>query len=84
MSLNIKNEKVEELARAVSKESGETITQSILHALEERAQRLRGRRKAPDLFETIMDISARCSNLADLDKRVPDEVLGYDEAGTFY
>ena len=43
MALSIKNSKAENLARKLAAESGETITQAITHALEERLERLRGR-----------------------------------------
>ena len=83
MALSIKNPEAEELARRVAAESGESLTQAIIHALEERLERLKGRRRAPDLKETLLAISSRCSALPDLDPRHPDEILGYDERGTF-
>jgi antitoxin VapB len=33
--------------------------------------------------ETLIAISRRCSSLPDLDTRAADEILGYDEKGTF-
>jgi len=51
--------------------------------LEERLERLKGRRSAPDLVETLMAISRRCSSLPDLDRRGAEEILGYDEIGAF-
>ena len=44
-------------------------------------QRLRSCRPAPDLVETLMAISRRCSSLPDLDRRSAEEILGYDELG---
>ena len=38
---------------------------------------------APELVETLMAISRRCSRLPDLDTREADEILGYDEEGGF-
>lgn len=35
------------------------------------------------LTETVLEISRRSSALPDLDTRDPDEILGYDEKGTF-
>lgn len=40
MALNIKNDKVEQLAAEISQMTGETKTAAILRALEERKQRL--------------------------------------------
>jgi antitoxin VapB len=43
MALNIKNEAVERLAAEVARLSGETKTEAIRKALEERRRRLKGR-----------------------------------------
>lgn len=83
MGISIKNDKAEKLARQVAAEAGESLTDAVIHSLEERLERLKGRRSAPDLMETLMEISRRCSSLPDLDMRSADEILGYDEKGTF-
>jgi antitoxin VapB len=83
MGISIKNDRAEKLARQVAAEAGESLTDAVIHALEERLERLKGRRSAPDLVETVLAISRRCSALPDLDTRDPDEILGYDETGTF-
>ena len=81
MALSIKNPKAENLARKLAPESGETITQAITHALEERLERLRGRSTTPDLMEDILKISKRCSAIPDQDQRAVDEILGYNSVG---
>ena len=81
MALSIRNPKAEKLARELAAESGETITQAITHALEERMERLRGRLTASDLMEEILKISKRCSAIPDQDQRSEDEILGYDSVG---
>jgi antitoxin VapB len=83
MALSIKNDTAERLARQVASETGESLTDAIIHSLEERLEGLKGRRSAPDLFETLMTISRRCSSLPDLDTRSANEILGYDEIGAF-
>ncbi len=83
MALSVKNDTAERLARQVAAETGESLTDAILHSLEERLERLKGRRSAPDLVETLLAISRRCSALPDLDTRSADEILGYDETGAF-
>ncbi len=83
MALSIKNERAERLAGEVVKETGETLTQAVIRALEERLERLRGRKIVPSTAEAILEISRRCSALPDQDPRRPDEILGYDESGTF-
>ena len=81
MALSIRNQKAEKLARELAAESGETITQAITHALEEKLERLRGRSTATDLVEEILQISMRCSAIPDQDQRSADEILGYDSIG---
>lgn len=83
MAISIKNDRAEKLARQVAAETGESLTEAVIHSLEERLERLKGRRSAPDLAETLMAISRRCSALPDLDIRSPEEILGYDEKGAF-
>jgi len=81
MAISIRNPKAEKLAREVAAESGENLTQAIIHALEERLERLKGRKTTEDLAEEIMKISGRCSALPQLDDRTPEEILGYDSKG---
>ena len=81
MALSIKNPQAEKLAKEVAVESGENMTQAIIHALEERLQRLRLKGPIKELEREIMTISKRCSNIPDLDPRTPDEILGYDQTG---
>lgn len=83
MAISIKNDRAEQLARQVAATTGESLTEAVIHSLEERLERLKGRRSAPDLVETLMAISRRCSALPDLDTRSADEILGYDEKGAF-
>lgn len=83
MALSVKNVAAEKLARQVAAETGESLTEAIIHSLEERLERLKGRRSAPDLVETLLAIGSRCSALPDLDTRSADEILGYDETGAF-
>ncbi len=81
MALSIKNERVETLARELAALKGESLTDTILFALQERWGRHAGRRALPDLVEDILAISGRCAALPDHDTRSPDEILGYSEVG---
>lgn len=83
MALSIKNDMAERLVRQVANETGESLTEAIIHSLEERLERLKGRRSAPDLVETLRGISQRCSSLPDRDTRSADEILGYNDIGSF-
>ena len=81
MALSIRNTRAEKLAREVSAESGESLTEAIIHALEERLERLRGKRTLTDTAREILKISKRCSSLPDIDTRSPDQILGYNQNG---
>lgn len=81
MALSIKNEQAEKLARDLAEITGETITQAIIHALEDRLQRISGCRKSTDIMQEIIAISNHCHALPDLDHGSPDEIIGYDENG---
>ena len=77
MPLSIRNRQVEGLARRLAQETGESLTQAVLHALEDRLARIRGSRTEQDLVEQILDIATRCGRLPDLDGRTAEEILGY-------
>ena len=81
MPLSIRNPRAERLARELAAESGENLTQAVIHALEDRLQRIKGRRIAVDLVDDILAVSRRCSALPDQDTRPADEILGYDKDG---
>jgi antitoxin VapB len=81
MPISIRNPKTETLAREVARETGESITEAITLALEERLQRVRGSRVAADLVSEVMEISHRCSSLPTLDMRTDEEILGYGSDG---
>jgi ribonuclease VapC len=54
MPLSIKNPRAEELAAEVTRVTGETLTEAVIVALEERLERLRGRRSRPDLAARLL------------------------------
>jgi len=78
MAICIRNDKAEKLARAVAAQTGENITQAIVHALEERLERITGQYRVYDIKEEILKISERCQSIPDKDGRTPDEILDYD------
>lgn len=81
MALSIKDPKADRLARELAHETGETLTEAVTMAIEERLLRQRGRRTPRRLRAELMSISERCAALPDLDRRTADEILGYDEHG---
>lgn len=81
MALSIRNPETERLAREVSRHTGESMTEAIRKALEDRLQRLRRRRRARILRDEIDAILARLDALPSLDRRTPDQIIGYDKHG---
>jgi antitoxin VapB len=78
MALSIKDPETDRLARQVSEQTGETITQAVATALQERLDRLKDMRS---LAEDLNEIALRCAALPVYDVRTPDEIIGYDENG---
>jgi len=79
--LSIKNDATERLARQVADETGESLTQAIQKALEERWERLKARRRSRVLNSQLEDLLQRVDALPTLDSRSADEILDYDEHG---
>jgi hypothetical protein len=61
MALSIRNKRAEAAAREVARVTGESLTTAILHSLEDRLARIRGRAQASDLTERFLDIGRRCA-----------------------
>jgi antitoxin VapB len=81
MPLSIKNGETEALARKLAALTGESLTQTIRTALEERYDRVsRGRSRRP-LAEVLNEIAKRCAALPTISHLSEDEILGYDEFG---
>ena len=81
MALSIKNDETERLARQVARETGESLTEAIQKALQQRWERLQGRRRSHVLVGQVEDLLRRVDALPNLDSRPEDEILGYDEHG---
>ena len=81
MALNIRNPKTEKLEKTVSELTGETKTQAVTVALQERLDRIQRERSGMSLVDELNQIALRCASLPVLDKRSTDEILGYDDNG---
>jgi antitoxin VapB len=80
MPLNIKDEKVHDLARSLADATGESMTQAVRVALAERLERERRRRGGRASAEELIEIGRRCAQHL---KRAPigHGDLLYDERG---
>ena len=88
MALNIKNADVERLAAEVARLTGESKTEAIRRALEERRQRLKGpstaRRRARALAflrTTVWPTIPADQRGRRLTRAEEDEILGYGDEG---
>ena len=79
MALKIKDPRTERLAQEVADLAGESLTDAVRIALEERLQRLSGRRHAATRREKLEEILSRVDKLPRVDERSEDEILGYDQ-----
>jgi antitoxin VapB len=79
--LNIKDRATEQSACELAGLTGENVTTAVRRAAGERLQRVRRERAAGSLATELLEIERRCAALPDLDRRTPDEILGYDEHG---
>jgi antitoxin VapB len=60
MSLNVKDPEAHRLAQAISRATGETMTQAVTQALRERYERLKGRRRKASVAE-LLTIAQLCA-----------------------
>jgi antitoxin VapB len=80
MALSIKNPEADQLARELAATTGETLTDAVLAALRERLDRERLHRR-PGIASRLRRLADDTTNLPVLDRRHPDEIIGYDEDG---
>jgi antitoxin VapB len=81
MALNIRNPKAERLADALAKLTGESKTEAVVRALEDRLARVWRERSRRRLADELDEIGRHCASLPVLDPRRAEEILGYDENG---
>ena len=81
MSINLKSERADRLARELAAATGESLTDAITIAIAERLDRERGRRTQSARLAEILRLADEFQRLPVLDDRRPDEILGYDENG---
>ena len=81
MSLNIKNENTHRLARELARLTGESMTEAVDKAVQERLQRVRGS-KSGGLTERLLKIGRECAPLwKEPYKSMDHGDLLYDEKG---
>ena len=81
MALSIKDPEADRLATELAARTGESLTQAVVVALQERLARETGRTTSIPLGEELAGIRRRCAALPVLDTRTAEEILGYDARG---
>lgn len=80
MALSIKKEEADRLARELASATGESMTDAVVIALQERLERVR-RQRATGMAERLRRLAEEARNLPVLDARPADEILGYGDHG---
>jgi antitoxin VapB len=80
VALSIKSEEADRLARELSAETGESLTEAVVTALRERLDREHARHAA-SMRTRLARLAADVAALPVADDRAPGEILGYDDAG---
>ena len=81
MALNIKSRETEQVVRELARRTGLSITEAVHQAASEKLRAIdedRERRR-----RALYEIAERAKALPILDTRTDDEILGYNEWGTF-
>lgn len=81
MALNIRNAKTEKLAASIALMTGETKTEAVTKALQERLDNLKRRRSRKRLADELDEIAKHCASLPVRDLRSDEEIIGYDKKG---
>jgi len=81
MAFSIKNPKTDRLARKIARLTGETLTNAVTESLQQRLETIERSRGTGSLADRLEKIAKRFARLPVLDRRTPDEILGYDEHG---
>lgn len=78
MALSIKSDRADQLARELANLTGESLTDAVLHSLEERLHRQRSQRRRARFVDDLVE---QFNALPVLDGRSSDDIIGYDEHG---
>jgi antitoxin VapB len=83
MALHIQDPETDQLARQLSAATGETITQAVRVALEDRLRSVQPAVDERQYIARIKEITSRVAAMPVLDHRSENEILGYNDQGLF-
>ena len=81
MPLNIKDDETHALAKRLASLTGESLTQAVKRAIEQRLAQVETSSGAIRLADDLDHIAVHCANLPRLDRRSAEQIIGYDEHG---
>lgn len=81
MPISLKSPETERLARILAEATGESITEAITRALEERLQRLDAARSFSQYLMPIQRVQQRIRERPVLDARTAEDIIGYGDDG---
>ena len=79
--LNIKSDDVHRAAKRLARLTGESLTQAVARAIDERLEREKSRRGRAGVADRLRKIGRRAAARPVLDDRTPDDIIGYDDRG---
>ncbi len=80
MALSMKSDEADRLARELASATGESLTEAVVTALRERLVRHRARGVA-GMTARLRRIQSEVAALPVVDRRTPDEIVGYGDHG---
>ena len=81
MPLNIKDTETHAMAKRLASLTGESLTQAVKQAVQERLERVEKGRRAIRLADELDHIALQCAALPRRDRRSAEQIIGYDERG---
>jgi antitoxin VapB len=79
--LNIKDPRAHEIASRIARITNESLTEVVLHSLEERLNTLRSRETPIERYTQTLEWLRTLQTEPIVDTRSEDEILGYDDIG---
>ena len=81
MPLNIKDADTHALAKRLASLTGESLTQAVKRAVQERLEQVEKPRRTSRLADELDHIALHCASLPRRDGRSAEQIIGYDERG---
>ena len=81
MPLDIKDDETHALAKRLASLTGESLTQAVKRAIEQRLARVEPTCAGFRLADDLDHIALHCANLARRDRRSAEQIIGYDDRG---